>query len=766
MKDFRKYHFLWLFVLLTATSCSNLKYLPKNEQLYVGGKIKFDPKVPHQKDLGAELEDLLRPRPNTTILGLRPKLYFYNISKKPKGKGLNYLLHEKWGEPPVLFSSVSLDRNADILTNHLQNEGFFQAQTQADSVSHHRKVTAVYTVNAGHRYTIRQVFFPSDSSEISRKIIATQKETLLRPKHPFSLDVIKLERERIDAALKEEGYFYFSPDYLLMQVDSTQQGMVDIFIKVKSDAPAKSLRPYAINNINVYTNYSLERDSAVLNRPGYNYRDYHIVDPKRLFRPIIFRRSIFFRRDSLYTRKMHNLTLNRLVNLNVFKFVKLELEDADKPASDTLPANEGLLNANFYLTPDKKRSLRFQLSGYSKSNNFVGSELSISARNRNWLKGAELLELNLGGGFETQVGGKQASTNSYSLTGEANLYIPRFITPFKGINGSSIFVPKTVLNTGYELLNKAGFYTLNSFRIQGGYNWKENEIKQHTLNVVSINYVLPGNITDTFAKQLALDPVLKQSFEKQFIIGTNYDYVYNDQLLSDTKFNTYIDGNVDIAGNLLGLFSGAHNAQNPATILNIPFSQYVRLSADLRNYWKISRNSKWVNRIFMGYGYAYGNSLSLPFVKQFYIGGSNSLRAFRARTLGPGTYYSQQDALFANEAGDIKLEMNTELRAKLFSVVNGALFVDAGNIWLQRANAQRPGGEFHLNKAISQLAVGAGAGLRFDFSILVLRLDLAFPLREPWLPEGNRWVLNKIDFGSADWRKENLILNIAIGYPF
>ncbi|GAA4300878.1 BamA/TamA family outer membrane protein [Compostibacter hankyongensis] len=777
---------------LLVCSCSNLKYLPANEQLYVGGKVNFDPKVKDQKDLTEELEGLLRPKPNSKVLGLRYKLWLYNISKPPKGKGLNYLLHEKWGEPPVLARTLDLDKNRDILVNRLQNRGFFQGAVDADSSGKNRKVTAVYTADAGHRYTIREVRFPQEDDPLDSLIRGTAKSTLLKPGDYYDLDRIKDERERIDAALKEQGYFYFSPDNLIMRVDSSLGGVVDINVRVKDDAPEKGLRPYAIRNININTNYSLSGNQRRRRGEEYTYGDFSILDTRHQFRPIIFKRSVFFKHGGLYTRRMHNLTLNRLVNLNVFKFVKLEFTDVLQNPKDSLAREKardtagiervdfserpqatdslgrGLMDANFYLTPDKKKSLRFQVSGYSKSNNFVGSEVSISARNRNWLKGAELLEVKLAGGFETQVGGKQVtgSSNSYSLSPEVNLYIPRFITPFKGINGSTIFVPKTILNVGYELLKRTGFYNLNSFRFQGGYNWKENEAKEHTLNVVSVNYVLPSHITDTFQHRLDLDPVLRQSFEKQFIIGTNYNYVYNDQLIRESRFNTYFNGNVDVAGNLLGAVMGKHDFEHPATIGNIPFSQYVRLSADVRNYWKLNKNVRWVNRLFIGYGYAYGNSRSLPFVKQFYIGGSNSIRAFRARALGPGTYYTRENNLFANEAGDIKLEMNTELRAKLFGLVNGAVFVDAGNIWLQRATPERPGGEFHFSKALSQLAVGTGVGLRFDFSILLLRLDLAFPLRKPYLPEGRRWVLDQINFGDAGWRKENLVLNIAIGYPF
>jgi hemolysin activation/secretion protein len=261
--------------------------------------------------------------------------------------------------------------------------------------------------------------------------------------------------------------------------------------------------------------------------------------------------------------------------------------------------------------------------------------------------------------------------------------------------------------------------------------------------------------------------MLQRSFQKQFILGTNYNFEYTDQFETDKKNNIYFDGNFDISGNLAGLFMGKHDADHPAKIFDVPFSQYVKIYGDFRDYLHLNRKGlTWANRIFAGFGYSYGNSYSIPFVKQFFIGGSNSVRGFRARTLGPGSFHTPETGFIANEAGDIKLEANSELRANLVSILKGAVFVDAGNIWLLRADSSRAGGKFYMNSMLSQLAVSAGVGLRFDVSLFVLRFDLAFPLRKPWLPAGERWVFDQVDFGNKQWRKDNLVLNIAIGYPF
>ena len=744
------------------SACSPTRHLKEGQALYTGGAVAFDPDTGTASTLEENLEGLLRPLPNHSFLGMYPRLFFYNISKPPKGKGLNYVLHEKWGEPPVLASSLNLTANANILQNYLQNKGFFQAMVQGDTTEHKQKVQARYTVDAGRRYVIRQVRYPTDTSlRLNREIDSIQAQSLLKPGAYYDLEVIKAERERIKDSLKGKGYFYFIPDNLIVQVDSTLNGKVDMQVKVKDDAPEAALRKYYIKDIHVYANYTLQNDSVLRGQPGKDYEGLHIVDPQHLFRPSIFARSIYFKPGGRYTLDDHELTLSRLVNLGAFKYVKVALEPADSGADNRY------LNTDIFLTPAKRKSLRLEISGNSRSNNYVGSSANFSWQNRNFFKGAELFKLQLGGAFETQVGGSQAAANTYSFSPGVSIEVPRFVTPFQIINLSRVKVPKTIFNLNYERLHRQNYYNLNSFNLQAGYNWRQTDRITHTLNVIDISYVLPSHLTPVFQDIMEKDPTLQRSFRKQFILGTNYRFDYSDRTETPKSNNFYFTGQADISGNLLGLLKGKHDHEHPATLFGIPFSQFVKVSGDARDYWHLnSKGLDWVNRVFLGYGYAYGNSYSLPFVKQFFIGGSNSLRGFRARTLGPGAYHTQETGFQANEAGDIKLEVNTELRFPIISILNGAVFADAGNIWMQRSDSTRPGGRFQFNDAFNELAVSTGVGLRFDLSFFVLRFDVAFPLRKPWLPEGERWVVDQIDFSDKGWRKENLVLNIAIGYPF
>jgi outer membrane protein assembly factor BamA len=755
----RRYQLILIvFTGLILCSCNNLKKLPAGEKLYTGAKVVFDDTIKNKKEIRSELEKLLRPAPNSKILGMRIRLSLYNMGKPTKKKGLNYLLRNKWGEPPVLYSRVKPENTATILNNYMWNHGFFKSITEAEPVLAEKTASVKYHVRAGNRYKIDTVGFPQDSTALGMLIKAQEKKTLLKPGRFFNLDDIKDERSRIDNELKNYGYFYFNPDYLLVQVDSTLRGNVNLFVKVKERIPRAALVPYDIKNIYLYANYRTSIDTLLLWKDLISYPNYKLIDTQKLFKPKLFEKIVTLHQDSIYSRNAHNVSLKRLVDLGTFKYIRASFEKL----RDSTP----LLNASFYLTPTEKRSLQLQLTGTSKSNNFVGSQIQINMKNRNFLKGAELLDIALAGGFEKQVGGQQYSTNGTTLTGDVSLYVPRFIVPFRIINPHTEFVPRTKFNIGFEFLNRKDLYRLDAVRGGLGYVWRQTSKIEHDFTLLGFSYTQPSNITPKFDSILQQDYSLQQAFEKQFIIGSNYTFTYNESTTTQKWNATNIRFNIDFAGNTLGLITGSFKkGADQQTLFGIPFAQYMRFSTEASNYWKFnSRGLTWANRIALGYGYAYGNSQFMPYVKQFFIGGSNSIRAFRARTLGPGSYYSEVSQAYASEAGEIKTELNTEIRTKLFSIVNAAAFVDAGNIWLRKENPQKPGSG--LAGYFKDFAVGTGVGLRFDASIIIVRFDLAFPLRKPWLPEKERWVIDQISFGNSEWRRDNLILNIAIGYPF
>ncbi len=763
---------LFLLACLVWAACSSTKSLKPGQILYTGAEVKINPdssgKIDNEKQIKTDLEAKTRPRPNKSILGIKFKLGIYNLAGEPKKpKGFRNWLRRQ-GEAPVLLNDVKLKYNNDVLSSYLISEGYLQANVTGDTVVKEKKGKAIYTAVTGQRYKINKINFPPDSGVLTKIINANKNKTLLKVGDYYDIDTYKNERIRIDNDLKENGYFYFSPDYLIMQVDSTiGKNLVNVSVKVKDIAPDAALKPYTIKNINIYPNYSLRRDTTLRKLKPLQYNDFNIYDDRNTFKPKLFDRLVFFQKGEPYNRKDHNQSLNRMVNVGAFQDVRAEFLPVDSFKNNQL-------DLNIYLTPLKKNSLTFSVVGTSKSNNFVGSEVKVTQTTRNLFRNAEQLDLSVSGGFETQTKGTSLGKNSLSLTAEGKLTFPRFIVPFYKPNSTNAFIPKTIASLSYQMLNRGSEYTLHAFKGQYGYNFKENLYKEHNFNPISISYVSTSFPDTTVEKNIyKQNPLLRTTLESQFIIGSNYNFTYTNQMEDSRRNNTYFFGGLETGGNVWGLFT-PKDENGQRSIFNKPLTQFIRVEADLRDYYKITRNLIWANRLNLGYGYAYGNSTSLPFVKQFFAGGSNDIRAFPARTLGPGTYKVPDDAIFADQGGDIKLMLNSELRFKIVSVLYGALFVDAGNIWLRKEDLGEPGkpetarlgSGFKLKNAFNELAVGTGAGLRVDVSIFVVRLDVAFPVRKPYLPEGQRWVFDDIAFGNKDWRKQNLIFNIGIGYPF
>jgi outer membrane protein assembly factor BamA len=739
-------------------ACNESKHLAEGQYLYVGNQVKTkttEVKKKKAKEVAGELKGLLRPRLNSTILGIRFNLWIYNIAgETKKDKGFKHWLKYKVGEPPVLASPTMLEKNRDILQNHLENKGFFKDSVMLATSVKNKKLTAIYTAQFGPQYTIRNVSFPNDSDDISRRIDSVKNKSLLRKGDPYDLDVIKNERGRIDTRLKTRGFFYFNPGYLVVDLDTTiGHHQVDMFMQFKDEMPDEARERYRIKDILVYAEYDLRSDTNKRAVP--TQAKIRVVDTAKLFKPSLFDNTIIYRPGDLYRLNYHNQTLTRLVSLGVFKFVKARYERSDSTGNG--------LNLIYYLNPTQKKSIRFEVSGLTRSDNTLGGEVAVTWRNRNLFRGAELFTTSVYAGLEEQFigGGEQISTRRAGL--DLNLYFPRILSPFNW-STSSAFVPKTRINAGYDIFDRSDQYTLNSARVSFGYIFKQSLQTEHNVTLMGVTYVKPTNITPEYQALLDTNVMAQRAIEQQFIIGPSYNFNYNTQARPNHNPNNfYFSGKVDLSGNLLGLVTGANlDKGKVVTIFNTPFSQFMRYEADIRHYLTWGKYSMLASRITGGIGIAYGNSATLPFVKQFFAGGTNDIRAFRSRSLGPGSYYNgnpNTNAFLPDQPGDVKLEMNVEYRTKLFSVVRWGLFADAGNIWTRTYDSARVGSAFSSH-FLNDVAVGIGTGLRFDFTILVLRVDLATPIRYPWYPNGQKWVFNKITDIS------NAVLNLAIGYPF
>jgi len=773
-------YFLASGITVAVISCSNTKFLKDGQMLYTGAEVKIENDSLSKKEkseLQSALEESLTPKPNSTFLGLRPKLYAYNTTKEPKKeKGIKYWLKYKFGEEPVLLGDVDREFNKDIIVNYSENKGYFNAKAKYDTVSKNKKAQVIYTLNPGARYLISNVNFPKDSTLINSEIQNLKEKTLLKAGNPFDLDVIKNERQRIDNELKDKGFYYFSPDNIIVQADSTvtKDPKVELIVKLKDNTPKLATEQFTIDKVVVFPNYNLrDAKKGKYNIPmnpdslkGYEYNNIYVVDPDKKFKPRIFDRALYFNQGDIYNRKDHNLSLNRLISLGVFKFVKNEFV-----VSDSLNHK---FDAYYVLTPRELQSLRLEALGRTNSANYAGSELNLNWTQRNFFRGAEQFKASVYGAFDVQMGGPADAENIFRAGTNVQLSIPRIVAPFR-FNSSSAFVPRTNVKLGYEFQNRTTLYSLNTFNASFGYQWKENVRKEHELNIFDVSLIRPANVTAKFDSISDGNAYQQRIVEKQLIFGPTYSYTYSTTMLP-RKNTFYYKGMLDLAGNITGLVTGANAKEGKEkTIFGIPFSQYAKIENDVRFYHKFNEKTSFASRLIAGVAIPYGNSEHIPFSRQFFVGGSNSIRAFRARTLGPGSYDPRPDQdknkFMFDQSGDVKLEFNAEYRANLYKFLNVAAFVDAGNIWLinddidDKGVNTRPGGKFS-KEFLSEIAVGAGVGLRLDFSILVLRLDLAMPLRVPYYEKGDRWTFDRINFGDSSWRKDNLILNIAIGYPF
>ncbi|RWY57401.1 translocation and assembly module lipoprotein TamL [Mucilaginibacter gilvus] len=744
-----------LFLSLFVSACSTTKYLPANEKLYTGSSVKVEDKDIKKSDakaISSELNATVRPQPNSSLLGLRIKLWLYYKTKARKGFIQKFF--SKYGEPPVLTSQVNLEKNSTIMQNRLQNESYFQATVRGDTIGKKRTAKAEFIVNAGPSYTIRSVAFPvATDNSLDTAVRGTMKESLLKVGDKYNLDVIKSERIRIDARLKEKGFFFFAPEQLIIKVDSTIiNHQVDLIVSIKPTTPERAREIYTIRNIYVYPNYSLRDTSLKLNQAQF-YRWYNLIDPRKTAKPYLFANTVLLHPNDTYSRTTHNNSLNRFINLGPYQYVKNRFEDVtpDSPKLDVY----------YFLTPYKRKSLQLELLGRTTSASYTGSQINLNWKNRNAFKGGELLTVTLFASTDVQVGGSNGGFNVFQYGIQPSISWPRIIGPFN-IKADNAYIPRTTLTLNYTSVVRSKLYSLNSFSGSFGYSFKTNVHKLNEFNLLEITYVKPRNVSDLYTDSINnpnnRNPALKHVIDPQFTWGPSYAYTF-DNTTEDYRTNSiFYRGKVSLSNNIYGLLTGADTLGGKAkTFLGSTFNQYAKVETELRYFHKMGTGSKIAARVLVGVGLPYGNSTILPYNQQFFIGGPNSLRGFRARSIGPGTVdaSSLNGGFIADQSGDIKLEANLEYRVKLFSIVYGALFTDAGNVW--NAKPHQAGGTFGPN-FLSQLAVDAGFGLRFDATVLVLRTDLGFPLVTPYSTNGASRSISP--------SFKNAILNIAIGYPF
>ncbi|SDS20362.1 translocation and assembly module lipoprotein TamL [Winogradskyella sediminis] len=761
MKRFLKHSIALLSFGILVYSCSITKYIPEDEKLYTGAKIEIeaDSTVQDTKDLKTELETVLRPEPNSKFLGMYLGLYYYYKSQKENPGFINRWLNKKIGEKPIYQSDVEPFEVEEILRNRLENKGFFYSSASSTIVEGDTKASVNYNINVAQPYKMASYQLDSMPSPIYEEVAKEIKKSPFKIGSNFDLSHMKLERQRIDGILKKKGYYNFNSEFFTFEADTNQYDnkRFNLFLKLKAEVPQKATVPYQVRRINVFPNYDLQ-DSTHTSVERFKEKNYY--QDTLFIKPKYLNKYITLNENDIYDPLASKNTARRLSSIGAYKYVNIQYKELDSLLTDSL----GVLEANIYLSPLTKRAVRAELQAVTKSNNFTGPNLALTYSNRNLFKGGETLNISGNVGYETQFGsGDNAGLSSLELGLKSELIFPRVIFPYTfNEDFFEYSIPKTKTSLGVDYLSRSKLYTLLSGSALFGYTWNANRYITYEFNPISVNYTQLLKTSTEFETILDDNPYLELSFDQQFISGLTFSFTYNEMVDSNDANQFYLNTTIDVAGNSISLLSKDQGADEPKTFLGLQYAQYAKADMDFRFHLNFGKNKSQTiaTRLFAGYGMPYGNSEVIPYVKQYFSGGPYSVRAFSIRSLGPGTYnsddYTDSDGTFFDQTGNIRLEANAEYRFPIFSFFKGAIFADAGNVWNSKTNPSFNGEDKFTSNFINELGMGTGVGLRIDVQGFVIRFDLAAPFHDPSLEEGDRW----------DFRIDDSVLNFAIGYSF
>ncbi len=760
---------LGIAAVLTFSGCTTLRFLDEDERLYTGAEVELESPEPARSRRATEsqLEEVVRPGPNPTVLGfMRPRVWVYHRFEEPEEEGLRARFYERFAESPVLFEEVSPEGNAARLRAWLRNHGYFDAEVEYDIRERRRRAGLTYAVRAGMPYRIGSITRPRGDGELVKAIRAADRDSVLQAGRPYELATLREERVRIDAVLKNDGFYAFSPDYLLFNALRDHDGRtVDLELVVKSETPDRARRRHRIEAITVYADHQFGTREPPAETEGIEIEPrFRYVGGEQRLRPDVVASAILLRPGDRYSRSRHQETIGRLMSLGVFRFANIRYEYVGDGEA---------LHAFVYLTPEREKLVSGEVRMVTRSDDFAGPGVELGYRDRNTFGGAEELRVDLRSALETELGSGSATVDSWDVGADVSLAIPGIVAPpARRMDWDGPVMPQTELSTGVSSVTRVDLYSLDQVKGSFGYKWSPRETVRHQLRPLEIAFVRPGRFSSEFSALLDRNPSLRRGFEEQFVLGGSYEYLFNDRRAPRRRNNTVVNVDVDLAGNLISAGYAAvegeyPDADDPRQVLGRLYSQFARVDGDVRYFIPVTEESTLAARVLAGAGYAFGNSAVLPRPLQFSVGGTNSIRAFQRRTIGPGTLAPESDGGPGGErTGDIRLETALEYRFPIVGMLKGAIFADAGNIWTFDREGVEESGVFDAGRALEELALGGGLGLRVDPSLLVLRLDVAIPLRKPWLPAGERWVAGEIDAADQAWRRENIVLNLAIGYPY
>lgn len=758
-----KNRLLYISLCFALFSCSANKFLPEGEKYFEGHEIKFtDNASALPRNVKFNLSDELKPDGTRKFFVSRPGTWIYQVIKEPKKtKSLSHWIKYKLGKKPVYLSSVNLDHNVSIIESKLNSNGFFRADVTAGIDSTKHNAIAVYQVDLGTPYYFDTLEVCTEPTAICTKIDSLHKaDPQIVAGDLFQKFKLEDERQQISKYFKNDGYFYFTPGFTYFSADSSSDGhLVKLRLQVKEQIPEVGLSQYMVNSATL----NLAAGSKNTKIIGDSLRIE--IDPDKLFiKPKKLAPFIAIKPGKLYSAHDEETTLKQLNRLEVFDFVNIQY------VPDTSNGNH-FLAARLLANPKPKHSVRSEINLSTTSTGFTGPGLQLEYYNRNVFHGAEKFRFTATGRYEKQLGQHQQGLTSYDIELKAALLFPRVGLPFITEKVNKGNVPKTKYEVGYRLYDQPDYYAQSSVGTSFGYEWLRGNALFNDLKLINFDYVKLLRSSDRLEELFQQGILSRESFDDLFIFGPSYGFTYSPPIDNDKIFRFYLGGSAESSGSILnGFYALANAPQNENgqyTLGNVPFAQYVRFQLDFRTYYKLSKFNKLAFRQNIGLGIPFRNSSELPFSKQFFVGGASSLRGFHARSVGPGTYNNTSGTRnsYFDQTGDILIELNIEDRIDLGGFLEGAVFVDAGNVWLKNSSDARPGGKFKWKDFGSEMAISSGVGLRLNLQFVIIRFDFGVPLRKPYQEGNNGWVFKDIKLNNK-WLNDNLILNIAIGYPF
>ncbi len=755
---------------LIICACNTTKYVPTDEQLLDRVKISGDlGEMTHD-----EIMDYVRQKPNIRVLGFwRLGLHVYNLSGT-KDSGWNRWLRTI-GSEPVIFDSAQVDRSREQIKLYAQSRGYFDAIVTDTIYSIGRQKCVVgYNIKAGQVYKISHSGWAVLDDSIRPIVENSMHQTILKPGLPFDSNKHDEERARIMRIMHQNGYYNFSKEHIYFMADSTvgDHLISDSIIVINDIDPRTELatmphRQYVIGdiNFNIMNTEEIAQHVQPTDTVTYNGMRLHFAQ-KPIFNNQLLSNSCFIKSGQLYNIQDIELTQQRFNSLKLFRTTTIKLAEdsltainAQTPDSIKAQRTIGSLNCNIDLTTGNQQSYNVDIEGTNSSGN-LGGAFSIGYSHNNLFRNAEVFDIKVRLATQNQSA-RDGKERFFTLeTGiDISLTVPNVIVPFVS-SYNRRRNPNTIFTSAYDYQRRPDF-TKSAVLTKLSYTWRGTKYATHTFTPIEINVVRIPYISDNFRDYIK-DTYLQYSYQDHFIMSLNYTFLFNQQKVRKLGTAWYFRASAETAGNTLSALLKNRTETNDGSkhIFNISYSQYVKTDLELRFQQSDIWQNHFVYRLFGGIGVPYGNSHSMPFEKSYFVGGANSIRAWPVRGLGPGSSKRNNELKYHNQIGDIRLEMNAEYRFKMVSILEGAIFADAGNIWLLKKSAQDDASTFNSN-FYKQIALGAGIGLRLNFDYFIIRFDAASKMRDPSQDSGKRWVIAREHY---NWNKINF--NFAIGYPF